>query len=234
MAKMQDAQLFGGIGTLLMIVGFFIPYIWFVGVMVGSILVLIAVKHIADFTGDKQIFDEYLLSFIITILTIVTIISLTFFSFTTIGGFNTFQGIETQEYYNLFSFWNEILSLLYACAIGLLIGWILMIIGALYFKRSYHRIAKQTDVELFKTAGTMYFIGALSLIFLVGFLIIFIAKIIEINAYFSLPKESALSPPLPQGRRCTACGRLIPEDAVICPYCGKSFQQFSSDESKHY
>ena len=91
MAKMQDAQLFGGIGTLLMIVGFFIPYIWFVGVMVGSILVLIAVKHIADFTGDKQIFDDYLLSFIITILTIVTIISLTFFSFTTIGGFNTFQ-----------------------------------------------------------------------------------------------------------------------------------------------
>lgn len=27
-------------------------------------------------------------------------------------------------------------------------------------------------------------------------------------------------------RRCPNCGRIIPEDAKICPYCGKKFESF--------
>jgi len=29
-----------------------------------------------------------------------------------------------------------------------------------------------------------------------------------------------------QGRRCTNCGRPIPFDAILCPYCGKKFKNY--------
>lgn len=27
-------------------------------------------------------------------------------------------------------------------------------------------------------------------------------------------------------RRCTNCGRIIPFDSIICPYCGKRFESY--------
>ena len=104
------------------------------------------------------------------------------------------------------------------------IAWILSIIGAIYLRKSYRAIAKHTGVHIFETTGTVYFIGAITTIILIGFLILFIGRIMEIIAYFSLPDK------LPRGdkieksqRRCPNCGRIIPEDALSCPYCAKKF-----------
>jgi uncharacterized membrane protein len=221
MATLQEAKIFGGIGTILMLIGGVIPYVGPAVNILGLVLVLIAVKTISDITKDTQIFNDFLLYFIINILTIAVMIGVTFLVFDAIEGFSFFQNLNNGQITNFPSFWNSVGSLVYACVIGLFIGWILTIIGALYFKRSYHRIAKHTDIELFKTAGTVYFVGALTLIILVGFLIIFIAKIIEIIAYFSLPDSTSKSPSNQQPRRCPVCGRSIPEDSNLCPYCGK-------------
>jgi len=196
--------------------------------------VIVAVKHISEITNDKQIFGDYLLYFIIQILTILAVIALMISMMIGIGGFSFYSPASPQEYTDLPSFFSMLGSLISACILGLLIVWILSIISALYFKRSYHRIATHTNIELFKTAGTVYFIGALTLIFFVGFLIIFIVRIIEIIAYFSLPDETTPSSTHIQGRRCLACGRLIPEDAVHCPYCGISYQHRSEEKPKNY
>ena len=58
----------------------------------------------------------------------------------------------------------------------------------MYLRKSYNRIAEHTQVSTFKTTSTVYFIGAITTIILIGFLIIFIAKIIEIVAFFSIPE----------------------------------------------
>ncbi len=44
---------------------------------------------------------------------------------------------------------------------------------------------------------------------------------IELNKYVgkTIPKGLVKS-----NRRCTNCGRIIPEDANLCPYCNKNFQ----------
>ncbi|MFQ5712208.1 MAG: DUF6114 domain-containing protein [Candidatus Geothermarchaeales archaeon] len=34
-------------------------------------------------------------------------------------------------------------------------------------------------------------------------------------------RPAAPMPPQPTGRFCTQCGRAIPIDAKLCPYCGK-------------
>lgn len=74
-----------------------------------------------------------------------------------------------------------------ACVLGLIVGWIVMIVATLYLRKSYDRIAEYTKVDMFKTTGLLYFIGAITLIVLIGFLILFIAKILEIVAFFTLP-----------------------------------------------
>ena len=59
----------------------------------------------------------------------------------------------------------------------------------MYLRKSYNSIAKHTKVHLFRTTGLIYFIGAITLIIAIGIIIILVAKILEIVAYFSLPEK---------------------------------------------
>ena len=73
-------------------------------------------------------------------------------------------------------------------------GWVLMIIATMYLRKSYYRIAKHTKVHLFHTTGTVYFIGAITLIIGIGALILLVARILEMIAYFSLPDNLPAMP----------------------------------------
>ncbi|WP_372838593.1 DUF996 domain-containing protein [Pyrococcus kukulkanii] len=65
-----------------------------------------------------------------------------------------------------------------------------MIIGSYFRKKSYELIAQYTGVDMFKTSGLLYFIGAiLIIVFGIGALIMLVAAILEIVAFFSLPEE---------------------------------------------
>jgi uncharacterized membrane protein len=114
------------------------------------------------------------------------------------------------------------------CGLAILIAYILLIIGALYLRKSFDGIANRTKVDLFKTTGLVYLIGAVTTIFFIGFFILIIATILEIASFFSLPdslsktKEDKGS--LDTQRRCPKCGRIIPEDAKFCPYCSNKFE----------
>jgi uncharacterized protein DUF4234/zinc ribbon protein len=64
--------------------------------------------------------------------------------------------------------------------------------------------------------------------FLLFFLISIIAPAIvqiELNAYVRNPDKAASISKGKSDRRCANCGRLIPEDARVCPYCGKNFEE---------
>ena len=85
---------------------------------------------------------------------------------------------------------------------------------------------------MFKTTGFIYLLGAVLTIILVGVFLMWIAYILMIVAFFSLPDTISPSgqPGIPlqgqgQGRVCPNCGRPIPMDAQVCPYCGKDFRQ---------
>jgi len=67
--------------------------------------------------------------------------------------------------------------------------WVLLIISAIFARMSYNSMASTLGVGIFRTTGLIYLIGAATTIILVGFLLIFIAIILNIVAFFSIPDQ---------------------------------------------
>jgi len=222
MAELGNAKLFGGLGSLLLLIGGAIPNAGPIISIVGLILVFIAVKTISDLSKDKEIFKNFTFYFIFLIIAMVSLFAIMFIGFGAAGGFAWISELQTADITDLSSFWDFFGEIIIAAIIGLFVAWIFAVIGSIYLRKSYKSIAKHTNVKLFETTGTLYFIGAITSIILIGLLILFIARIVEIIAYFSLP--DSLPGAADSARKCPGCGRTIPEDAMVCPYCGKDFK----------
>jgi len=224
MNNLSNVKIFGGVGALLLLIGTFIPYAGPVISIVGLIFVFIAVKSISELAKDHDIFSNYLYHFIFSIISIVAIFVIILIGFGAIGGFSWITSLQDINITDFSTFWDYFGGIIGYAILALLVGWILGIIAAIYLRRSYNSIAKHTKVGLFKTTGTFYFFGAITTIIVIGFLILFIARILEIIAYFSLPDELSTSDKKEKSeRKCPNCDRKIPEDAITCPYCGKKF-----------
>ena len=159
MGSLKDAKLLGGIGAILSL---FIP-------IVGVILVLIAVKYISDVTNDRSIFNNMLIAIILV----------------AIGSLAAYLFILPS----LFVFISNPFAVLTYLIVALIIGFITLVIGAIFLKKSFDRIAELVNVNHFKTAALLFLIGAILIIVLVGAFIILVAEIFMIVAFFSLPEE---------------------------------------------
>ncbi len=191
MRNLSEAKVYGGIGAILMLIGFFIPYGGPIISIIGLVLIFIAVKAISEITKDEDIFRNYLMHFIFTILAFVAIIVIMIIAFGAAGGFSWITEIselQSEDITDFNTFWDLFGDMIVGAIVALVVGWILAIISAIYLRKSYNSIAEHTKVGTFKTTGTIYLIGAITVIVLIGFLIIFIAKILEIVAYFSIPE----------------------------------------------
>jgi uncharacterized membrane protein len=187
--KLSNAKVMGGIGALLALVFPFIPYVGPVLSIAGTVLILIAVKYIADLTKDNTIFNNYLMSFIISIIALVAGIVVMAMTFIGAGGFSFFENLQSANITNFTSFLEYFQAYFIGCITALIIGWIIMIIAMIYLRRSYNSIAEYTKVDLFRTTGLIYFIGAITLVVFVGIIILFIANILEIVSFFTLPDQ---------------------------------------------
>jgi uncharacterized membrane protein len=175
MGTLRDAKLFGGIGSILML---FVP-------IVGQVLVIIAAKYISDVADDESIFQNVLYAMIFTIVGGIvgaTVLYGSIFAavMNPVNAFSIFAG--------LFLF--------------LIILFVFYLLGAIFLRRGFERIAELFNIGYFRTAALLYLIGAILTIVFVGFIIIFIAIIFMIIAFFSLPEQppqrpSQLVPPPP-------------------------------------
>lgn len=181
MPTLEQARLLGGIGSILAILSI-LPTAGAVLGIIGFILVLIAVKYISEITGDESIFKNYLIAVIIAIVGLVIVTFAGVASFMTAAPFMA-GGPGPGLSGGLFGF----LSL---SMIGILVAlWVLTIISAYFIRKSFNTIATALNVKMFGTAALLYFIGAILLIVLVGGIVIFIAEILQIVAFFQIPVE---------------------------------------------
>ncbi len=214
MGRLEDAKILGGIGSILQI----IPFIS----IVGYILTLIAVKKISDEVQDNTIFTNMLYAVLTGIVGVALVAYVIFFGailsvFT--FGFGAFLGVIA----------------------ALAIGWIVLIISSMFVREAFNKIATRLNVDTFRTAGTLYFVGALLTIIFVGFLILFVAFIVQVIAFFSIHEVQPTAPapmttpttsapataapsasPTPQStsKYCANCGTQMASFAMYCPKCG--------------
>jgi uncharacterized membrane protein len=197
LGKLGDAKLLGGIGSILQI----IPFLG----IVGYVLTLIAVKYVSDEVNDSSIFSDMLFAVIAGIVGVAIGATALFFgAFSSIltTGFSTILGGVTF----------------------LAIVWIALIVSSIFVRRAFGKMATKLNVGTFRTAGTLYFVGALLTIILVGFLILFIAYIVQIVAFFAIQESQPTfgAPAAAQSgmKYCASCGTQMSSSAVFCPKCG--------------
>lgn len=183
MAALNDAKLVGGIGAVFSLVGMFIPRVGIILSVVGSVMVLIAVKYISDVVNDPFIFRNMLVSIICGVVGVAAfIIFLPSYFMTMLLTYRASKPLP---------------QLIIPIIAALVIVWVFMVSSALYLRKSYNRISDAVHVDLFRSTATAYFVGALLLIVIVGVIVLVLAKIIEAVAFFSIPEHPVQPPPPP-------------------------------------
>lgn len=161
MGDLKNAKIMGGIGAILTLVG--------LG-FIGFILKLLAVKNIAEATGRDEIFNKYLWAAILNVVASLILVG-TFFG-------SIISAASSLELGNLAMLGT-----------GGIVAVVLMIVGVWFMKQSYDMISEETGVGMFRTVALLYILGAVLTIVLIGGLLILIAAVLEIVAFFSLPDE---------------------------------------------
>jgi len=104
------------------------------------------------------------------------------------------------------------------------------LLAAINLRRAFSSLAQKSGENMFETAGTLLFFGAIFTVLLVGFLLIFLAWIIATIAFFSIkvPQQQygyttapQLSQPIYGSRFCPTCGAFQDPNAPFCSHCGR-------------
>jgi uncharacterized membrane protein len=188
MASLSQAKTLGGVGSILVLLGA-IPNVGFVLAIVGFILILVAVKNVSESVNEPGIFNDMIIAVVLSIVGLVVfgvIVIVAFFSFFNFRQFGTpTPGMVPPG----------ILGAIGLLIVGLVVVWVFYLVSAIFLRRSYERIGMRLNVNMFQTTGLLYLIGAALTIILVGFLILLIAEILQIVAFFSIPEQ--LPPSMP-------------------------------------
>jgi uncharacterized membrane protein len=185
MASLGQAKTLGGVGGILALL-FWAPFnSGIVLLIVGLVLMLFAVKNIADIVGDQAIFSNMLYSVVLAIIgPIIATVVLISAAASFLNVFSGFMPGTTTPPSGFFA----LIGIIILAAVVL---WVCILISTVFLKRSYDTIALKLRVDMFRTSGLLFLIGAATLIVGVGFVILFIAAILQIVAFFSIPEQVA-------------------------------------------
>jgi uncharacterized membrane protein len=234
MATLSQAKSLGAVGSILVVLTA-VPSVGALLGIVGFILMLVAIKNISDVVGDKSIFSNMLVAVGLAIAGIVV------GALVLVGSVLRFVGLNALSLGPDFNPstvpTGDWVGLIGSLLLGLAVVWIMLVVSAVYVRRSYGSIASKLNVGMFGTAGLLYLIGAATTIILVGFLLLFVAQILVLVAFFSIPNQPpaqaaggmpgpmaspppSISSPGGATKFCASCGSKIAASATFCNSCG--------------
>jgi uncharacterized membrane protein len=164
-----------------------VPY--FVGavlVIIGWILTILAIKDISDAVQDRSIFNNGIVS------VVLAIIGTAVFAVVVAASILGFIGLGILSPPSLTSpppVSSDIIGLIAGILVGLLVVWGLAIGAAFFLWRSYKTVSVKLNMRWFGIGALIYLIGSILTIIFVGFVLIFIAQIIFVVAFFTLPNN---------------------------------------------
>ena len=188
--SLESSKTLSGVGAILIAVGSFTSLSGFMGILslIGIILVLIGMKGLADFYGEKGIFDNALYGFIFGIIGVVVAIAL--FVTALLSGIGWSMDMMSEMGKNR------------ATIGGLLLGWItfvvFVIVEAIFYRKAFSLLSEKSGEKMFDTAGLILLIGAVLTIILIGTILTLIAWILAAVAFFSIkPPPTTEQPQAP-------------------------------------
>jgi uncharacterized membrane protein len=192
-ATLREAKTMGGVGSILVLLSF-VPFVGFILGLAGFVMVLLAVKRISEAVEDREIFHNVLTAVILQIVgSVISAFVVTGSLFSTLmmapleSPFGGFVGPGTFGA-------SAALAILGTLIVGLIVMWVILIIAARFLRKGYEGIVAKTGTETFRSVGRWYYYGAWLTIVLVGFVLILIAAILQIVAFFSLPESPPAQP----------------------------------------
>jgi uncharacterized membrane protein len=192
MATLGQAKTLGGVGAILALIGGFAGGPGGIVSIIGFILILIAVKYVADVLGDQTIFNNMIIAVVLLIIGFVALIAIVLSAVYSYIGFGSFSFTPSTTHP------ANLVALITTIIIGAVVAWVFFLIASIFLKRSYDTIGARLNVGMFHTTGLLYLIGAALTIILVGIIIVFIAGILQIIAFFSIPEQMPMGPqPMP-------------------------------------
>lgn len=204
--SLESNKTLAGIGAILVA----IPFLN----LIGIILVLIAMKGLADHYNEDDIFQNTLWGFIFGIIGVIALIAVIVMLAI---GVAVVSPITVP------------LAEIALFIISLIVMYIFSLLGAIFYRKAFDILAEKSGEKMFETAGLLLLIGAI--IPLIGEVIKFIAWILAAVGYFSLKpgtQEAAAKPATPISKEklfCQYCGSETHLDAAFCQKCGKKIKE---------
>lgn len=176
-------------GSVLALLGGFVPYLRSVLGLIGFVMVLMALKGISDKVGDDRPFRNYLFVFVSGVAVVVLILFLIFGSLSGLWRAEIHEethwgapGGSTSADYEM----HVPLPIIS----GIVLLFILMVIVMAYFEiKTWEAMYEITGTREFGDAANWFKWGAVTSIVLVGLLLLFIARIFVILGFHSMPDE---------------------------------------------
>jgi uncharacterized membrane protein len=187
MPSLSQAKTLGGVGAILVLLSA-VPSVGWLLAIVGFILMLLAIRDIAEIEGDRSIFRDMLVAVGLAIIAIVVGVLVVVGSVLRFVGLNA---LNIGPNFNASSVpAGDWVGLIGSILLGLAVVWVVMLVSAVYVRRCYNEIASKLKVNTFQTAGLVYLIGAATTIILVGFILLFVAQILVVVAFFSIEDKA--------------------------------------------
>ena len=200
--SLESNKTLGGIGAILLAIPF--------TNLIGIILVLIAMKGMADYYNDDDIFKCALMGFIFGVVGVIALVAvILMFAF----GFAATTSIVTP-----FAGFGLIIT-------TIVVLYVFSLISAIFYRNSLNKLSEKSGEQMFNTAGLILLIGAI--IPVIGELLKLIAWILVAVGFFNIKKSTQPPAPTPavstseEKRVCQYCGAPIQSNAVFCSKCGK-------------
>jgi len=208
---LESSKNLGGVGAILIVIGtlpFLGAYTSIIS-LIGLILVLIALNGLANHYNERGIFNYALygiLTFIVGGVVTVAVVFVALVDFLSDIGLSLSNltdptALSRIDWPSIVTL-DTVLPFLATLLLALVVLFVFLVVSAFLIRRSLNLTSAKTGVGLFGTAGLLILIGAFLTIVIIGFLLIWIAAILLIVAFFQIRTQPAAvtSPPpaLPQ------------------------------------
>jgi len=200
---LESSKNLGGVGALLMVIGSLGFLGAYTGILslIGLILVLVALNGLANYYNERGIFNYALYGILSAIVGAVVTGAIAFWA---LLDFLSDIGLSLAKLTDPTAIsqidWRSIVTLeaigpfIAALVLALVVLFVFVVVSAFFIRRSLNLTSARTGVGMFSTAGLILLIGAFLTIIIIGFLLIWVAVILLIVAFFSIRAQPAAAP----------------------------------------